>query len=43
MIDLLKIDNNLKGLALKTFKRLLCKYYPEFVKSYKKNQVTDFL
>ena len=36
-MDSLNIDNCSKALVLKKFKRLLYKYYPKFVKTFKKH------
>ena len=36
-MDSLNIDNCLKTLVFKRFKRLLYKYYPKFVKKFKKH------
>ena len=36
-MDLLNIDNHLKTLAFKKFKHPLYKYYPKFVKTFKKH------
>ena len=36
-MDSLNIDNRSKALAFKKFKRLLFKYYPKFVKTFKKH------
>ena len=36
-MDSLNIDNHSKTLPLKTFKHLLYKYYPKFVKTFKKH------
>ena len=35
-MDSLNIDNRSRTLVFKKFKHLLCKYYPKFVKAYKK-------
>ena len=36
-MDLLKIDNCSKTLAFKKFKHLIYKYYPKFVKTFKRH------
>ena len=36
-MDLLNIDKQSKTLVFKKFKRLLYKYYPSFVKTFKKH------
>ena len=41
MMDSLNIENRSKHLAFKKFKHLLYKYFPKFVKTYKKNSLID--